>query len=105
MKELAKSVISFSCAVGMVGARRLASIARREERKEVLPESESVSTMSTERAVRSLGREGRENYRFVDEFQRGMIDCGASLVAPLASAPLNFLRRRVKEIQTGVRNS
>ncbi len=78
MKELAKSMISFSLALGFAGARGMVSALHREQREKFLGESEEWLRESTLAAVDTLDRGWRETFRFGDNLQRRMIDAMAA---------------------------
>lgn len=74
MKELAKSMISFSLAAGLVGARGIASVFDRDRREKFLHDSEELLRKATAATVETLGREWRQTFRFGDQLQRRVID-------------------------------
>lgn len=74
MRELAKSMISFSWAMGLAGAKGLLTLAHPNERKQFLDDSERNLRHGTDAALDTLGRELRETFSFADEFQRRSID-------------------------------
>ena len=77
MKELAKSMISLSLALGFVGARGVASIFDRDRRKKFLNDSEELLRKATVTTAETLGREWRQTFRFGDQLQRWVIDATA----------------------------
>lgn len=85
MRELAKSMISFSCAMGMAGAKGLMTLANRYERDQFLKDSERLLRRGANATVDSLGRDLRESFVFADQFQRRTIDAGWATASSLSS--------------------
>lgn len=83
MKELAKSIMSLSWAVGLTGARGMTSLFDRDRREKFLSDSERLLRQTTDATVDTLGRDLRETFRFGDEFQRRAVDAGLTVVESL----------------------
>jgi hypothetical protein len=84
MRELAKSMISLSWAVGLASARGMASLFDRDRRKQFFSDSEQMLRRTTDVTVDMLGRDLRETFRFGDDFQRRAIDAGLATAASLS---------------------
>lgn len=81
MKELAKSAISFSLAVGLAGVRGAGAMANRNQRELFLKDTQSMLNNAIDDTVNSLGRNLRETYQFGDNIQRRMIDSGLGAIS------------------------
>jgi len=77
MKELAKSMISLSLALGFVGARGISSMFDQDRRGKFLNDSEELLREVTNATAEILGREWRQTFRFGDQLQRRVIDAVA----------------------------
>ncbi|MFT5466226.1 MAG: hypothetical protein ACI8UO_001324 [Verrucomicrobiales bacterium] len=74
MREIAKSMISFSFAVGMAGARGVLSLANPHQRERFIRDSQGLLHRGTKATIDTLGRDFRETFAFADDFQRRTID-------------------------------
>ena len=74
MRELAKSMISFSWAMGLAGAKGLLTLSNGDQRKHFCAEAERSLRHGTDATLDILGRELRETFTFADDFQRHTID-------------------------------
>ena len=83
MKELVKSAVSFSWAIGLAGIRGAGAMADQSQRDLFLKDTQGMLNNAIDETVNSLGRNLRETYQFGDNIQRRMIDAGLGALSSI----------------------
>jgi len=83
MKEVVKSAISFSWALGLAGIRGAGAMANSDQRELFFKDTESMLNRAVDDTVKTLGRNLRETYEFGDNIQRRMIDSGLGMISSI----------------------